>query len=428
LLAGTLAGNELDGIRIHDAPEYTRVVLSTENAPTYKLFTISNPDRVVIDLSDTHVGRSFSTPVPDSDVVAKIRSSYRNRVHYRVVLDLAQPATPKHMVLAPVAHYRHRLVIDLFPDQARRVPETAIQAPDGERDVVVALDPGHGGEDPGAIGVNGVYEKRIVLAISRLIEQDLDAMAGMEAVLTRTGDYFIPLRKRTEIAHRNIGADIFVSIHADAFRTSRPRGASVYTLSEKGASSEIARWLAENENRSDLIGGFGPVSLEDVDDSVAQILVDVSMDSKRNHSIELAETVLRALGREVRLLRNRAGEAGFAVLKSPVLPSILVETGFLSNPEEARALATSSYQRRVAKAVANGIRNYVRERPPPGTLLARLKENGSVRYVVKRGDTLSEIASRYRITTRQLKVRNAIAGDRIQIGQELQVPHGEDSG
>ena len=253
-------------------------------------------------------------------------------------------------------------------------------------------------------------------------------MAGMRAVMIRTGDYYVPLRSRVQLAQEKFGADYFVSIHADAFRTPRVSGASVYTLSQRGASSETARWLAEKENRSDQVGGFGPVSFEDVDDAVAQIVVDVSMDSKRNRSIELAETVLRALGREVKLLRNRVDEAGFAVLKSPVMPSILVETGFLSNPNEARLLATASYQRRVAKAIANGIQEYARDNPPAGTLLATMKDQGGVRYVVKRGDSLSVIAARYRITTRQLKARNGISGDVIHVGQELMVPFAEASG
>lgn len=429
LAAGPVAANELEGVRIHDAPDSTRVVLSTRDAPSYEIFVLKNPDRVVIDLFDTHVRRSFRTPVANSRVVGKIRSAYRQRVNYRVVLDLAQPAAFEELVLAPIDPYRHRLVIDLYPQHAERVEfRPAISAPEGEREIVVAVDPGHGGEDPGAIGVGRVYEKRVVLAISQYLKGNLDAMAGLRAVMIRTGDYYVPLRTRVQLAQQRLVADYFVSIHADAYRTPRVSGASVYTLSQRGASSETARWLAEKENRSDLVGGFGPVSFDDVDDAVARIVVDVSMDSKRNRSIELAETVLRALGRDVKLLRNRVGEAGFAVLKSPVLPSILVETGFLSNPEEARLLATASYQRRVAKAIANGIQEYARDNPPAGTLLATMKDRGGVRYVVKRGDSLSVIAARYRITTRQLKARNGISGDVIQVGQELVVPYGEASG
>lgn len=429
LAVAPLAANELEGVRIHDAPDSTRVVLSTRDAPSYKIFTLANPDRVVVDLFDTHVRRSFKTPVANSRVVGKIRSAYRERVHYRVVLDLAQPATLEELVLAPVDPYRHRLVIDLIPERADRgevIP--LISAPEGEREIVVAVDPGHGGEDPGAIGVGRIYEKKVVLAISRQLKRNLDAMAGLRAEMIRTGDYYVPLRGRVQLAQQKFRADYFVSIHADAFRMPQVSGASVYTLSDRGASSETARWLAEKENRSDLVGGFGPVSFQDMDDAVAQIVVDVSMDSKRNRSIELAETVLRALGREVELLRNRVDEAGFAVLKSPVMPSILVETGFLSNPNEARALATASYQRRVARAIANGIREYARDHPPAGTLLATMKDQRGIRYVVRRGDSLSVIAARYRITTRQLKANNGIAGDVIHVGQELVVPYAEASG
>ena len=419
--------NELDGVRIHDAPDSTRVVLSTADAASYKLFRLDNPERVVIDLFDTRAASGFSLPATDSRVVKGIRAASRRGTGYRVVLDLDGGAELRELVLAPIAPYRHRLVIDIYPAERPVKPSVEVTVPARDRDVIVAVDPGHGGEDPGAIGVGRVIEKRVVLAISREVAKNLDAMPGIRAVLIRTGDYYVPLRRRFEIADRS-HADMFISIHADAFRKSGVSGASVYMLSERGASSETAKLLAERENRSDLVGGFGPVSLDDVDESVARIVVDLSMDSKRIASVELGEAVLGSMAQTAKLHKKRLGEAAFQVLKSPSLPSILIEAGFLSNPGEARRLAEVGHQRRLARAIANGIRDYAHMKPPDGTLLATMNEAGSLRYVVKRGDTLSEIAQRYRTTARRLRMRNDIATDRILVGQVLVIPFGNASG
>ena len=421
------AANELDGVRVHDQADSTRVVLSTENTASYKVFRLRNPDRVVIDLFDTRPTAGFFLPNMGSRVVKGIRSATRDRTNYRVVLDLNERMELTNFVLGPDAPHRHRLVVDLSPLDAERKPVAEVTVPDRDRDMIVAVDPGHGGGDVGAIGVGGVYEKNVVLAISRELKRSLDAMPGLRAVLIRSGDSKVQLRRRFEIADRQV-ADMFVSIHADHFKLSSVNGAHVFVLSDRGATSETAKLLAERENRSDLVGGFGPVSLEDVDESVARIVVDVSMDSKRNKSVELGEAVLGALDGTVRVRKARLGERGFAVLKSPSLPSILIETGFLSNPREARLLADPGYQRRLARAIANGIQNYAIMNAPDGTLIASLNETGTLRYVVKRGDTLSEIASRYRTTTNLLRMRNAIArSDHILIGQVLLVPFGKAS-
>ena len=304
--------------------------------------------------------------------------------------------------------------------------------PQSERDVVVAIDAGHGGEDPGAIGVGRIYEKRVVLAIAKGVKRNLDAMPGLTGTLVRGGDYYIPLRRRAEIARgEDVRADVFVSIHADAFRLPSVRGSSVYALSERGASSETARWLAEGANQSDLIGGVSGswVSLNEVaDPQVRQVLVDFSMDNQRAASIDLGEAVLGALAGVSRLHKKRVELAGFVVLKSPDVPSVLIETGFLSNPDEARLLATAAHQRRVAGAIAEGIQAYALRNPPQGTLLASAAQGGVLRYVVKRGDTLSEIAERNRLTTGRLRAFNGITGDRIRIGQVLLIPFAQGSG
>lgn len=421
------ANNELNGIRLHDAPDSTRVVLDTSEAASYNVSILDKPHRIVIDLRRTKASRGI-VPKFKSRVVKRIRSARRRARDYRVVLDLHQPAQPKELVLKPIAPYGHRLVIDLFP-AAAGAPSASppLRSLDSKRDVVVAVDAGHGGEDPGAIGAGKIYEKRVVLAISRAVKKNLDAMPGLRGSLVRDGDYYVPLRKRTAIARgEDVRADLFVSIHADAFRLPSVRGASVYALSERGASSEMARWLAAAENRSDLIGGVSGswVQLDEMSKDVAEVLVDLSMDHKMEASIALGEAVLGSLSGVARLHKKRVEQAGFAVLRSPDVPSILIETGFISNQEEARKLADAGYQRRIAAAIASGIQGYLLRHPPQGTLLATLSESGTLRYVIKRGDTLSEIAQRNRVSMRRLRAVNSLSSDRIRVGQVLLIPFG----
>ena len=430
VLAGTAieASNRLAGIRLHDWPESTRVVVSTEGVASFKVFRLENPHRVVVDLFDTRTANGFSIPVIDSRLVDRIRSSPRSRTNYRVVLDLVQRADHREQVLGPTGEHPHRLVIDLFPVQGERLGATELTPPVRDRDVIVAIDPGHGGKDPGTTGAGRVQEKHVVLAIAREMKRVLDATPGFRTVLTRDGDYFLDLRRRFEIADR-AGADMFVSIHANAFKESSISGAEVYVLSARGASRETARFMAERANQPDVVGDFGRVSLHDVDESVARIVVDLSMDSKRNKSVKLGESVLGSLAGTVPLRKERLYEKGFMVLRSPSLPSILVETGYLSNPRDRRILTDPAHQRGIARAIVSGIRNYASMNAPEGTLLASMVESGTVRYVVKRGDTLSEIAERYGTSTRLLLMRNNIASsNRILVGQVLFIPFGKASG
>ena len=411
---------ELEGIRMHQAPDHTRVVFDTSAPVDYRLFTLERPRRVVVDLRDTRPRRGFKTPEAKGDVVDRIRRGRQPRGTHRVVLDVAREVTPKHFTLQPVPPYGHRLVVDLYTPEPERPTPPRPQEPEGLRDVVVAVDAGHGGDDPGAIAKGGVYEKTVVLSIARRLGERIDRLDGFRAVMVRSGDYYVSLRNRTAIARRH-RADLFVSIHADAFSSPRVRGASVYALSERGASSEMARWLASQENRADLIGGVGPVSLDDKDDQVREVLLDLSMDGTLRASLAVGESVMGALAGVGRMHKRRVEQAGFAVLKSPDVPSILVETGFLSNPEEARLLATKSHQNKVARAIADGIQGYMLRNPPPGTRIAAVEHQG-MRHVIERGDTLSEIAERYRVSTAMLRSVNGLRGDRIRVGQELLIP------
>jgi N-acetylmuramoyl-L-alanine amidase len=441
--AGPADARHLHSVRMHDAPNYTRVVFDTSDAVQYELFTLTNPDRVVVDFKNVAPKGGFSTAgsTEGQSRVRNVRTAVRGS-DFRVVMDLVGPATPKGFTLEPVAPHGHRLVVDLHGSAtsgAVRVESAAAAppappAPEGKRQVVIAIDAGHGGEDPGAIGPGRIFEKHVTMKISRKLAARINRMPGYRAELVRTGDYFIPLRQRVRIA-RDKRADLFVSIHADAFRNPRITGGSVYTLSDRGASSENARWLAEKENRSDLIGGVGDVPLSDKDDMLAHVLLDLSMSANRSASIEAGQYVLAQLRAVGRLHKPRVEQAGFAVLKSPDIPSILVETGFISNPEEARRLNTDGHQDRLVDAIARGIANYMESNAPPGTLIAARSGRGSgtsivtaggsdVRYTISRGDTLSGIASRYGIPTSRIRAANGLRSDVIRVGQTIVIPAG----
>ncbi len=418
------AGLELRSVRMHESPEYTRVVFDISGKVAYDLFTLENPHRVVIDLAATGPGGGF-----DPEMVAHgrkrvkgVRGSARGN-DYRVVLDLAAPLEPKSFTLEPVAPYGHRLVVDLYAPTRSKKP-AFVPKPEGKRDVIVAVDAGHGGEDPGALGPGGVREKDVVMNIARHLARKLNAAEGYRAVMIRTGDYYLAHRKRTERA-REAQAHLFVSLHADAFKSAAVDGASVYTLSDRGATSETARWLAASENASDLIGGVAEeVVSGEQEDYLLKAILEVSMDANRFASIEVGERVLQRLGGITRLHKKRVEQAGFLVLKSPDMPSILVETGFISNPAEASRLGSKSFQEKMAHAIFEGIRAYMSVRAPEGTLIAWRREQGGQRYTVSRGDTLSGIAHRYGVSTRRIKEANGLSDDRIRVGQVITIPAG----
>ena len=283
------------------------------------------------------------------------------------------------------------------------------------RDVVIAIDAGHGGHDVGAIGPKGTYEKNIVLQISKELAATINKQHGLRAILTRSNDQYVPLRERMNRARRQ-EADLFISIHADAFRDRRVRGSSVYVLSQHGASSEAARWLAENENAADLVGG---VSLDDKDDVVRSVLIDLSQTASIDASIDAADTVLAALKKIGKVHKPTVQHAGFMVLKSPDIPSLLVETAFISNPTEEARLRSRSYQRKLARALTNGIVHYFNENPLPET---RFAENYRRQHRVSRGDTLSEIAERYAVSMESIKLANEMSRDRVRAGEVLTIP------
>ena len=416
-----LLASQVAGVRLWTAPDHTRLVFDTVGAADHKVFSLSGPDRLVIDFADATLAAGFSPEGVTDRHLGGMRYAAQADGSLRVVLDLKQAVRPKTFLLKPNAGYGHRLVVDLYPVEASRTPRVAKSANDIKRarDVVIAIDAGHGGEDPGATGSKfRTKEKKVTLEIAQRLKRLIDAQPGMRAVLTRTGDYYIGLRKRMALA-REHRADLFISIHADAFRDSRVRGSSVYVLSQRGASSEAARWLAEKENASDLVGG---VSLDDKDDVLASVLLDLSQSATQHASLSAGSNVYGELGRVGKVHGRRVQQAGFLVLKSPDVPSMLVETGFISNPSEERNMRDPEHQERVAKAIMTGVQKFFTEAPPPGTLLAeRQKQN--IKHVIAKGDTLSEIADRYQVSLATLRRENDISSDHhIRIGQVLVIP------
>jgi len=422
--AGWAAGKRLEGLRTHDAPDYTRVVLDISAPVRFELFTLENPRRVVIDLQDTTAAPGFESgaDLADGKRVKSVRASARG-TGYRVVLDVTGPVKPRGFTLEPVPPYGHRLVVDLYGERAATSGPAIVPKPNGRRDVIIAIDAGHGGEDPGASGPGGLREKNVVMQISRRLEKKLAAADGYRPVMVRTGDYYIAHRNRIQVA-RDARADLFVSVHADAFKVPTVFGASVYTLSDRGASSETARWLAAEHQNSDLIGGEADVDLESKDDLLKEVLLDLSMEANRSASIDVGSEILTNLRPITKLHKARVEQAGFLVLKSPDIPSILVETGFISNPGEARRLASADYQDRIAGAIFTGIRNYMAESAPDGTLIAWQREQGGHRYTIARGDTLSGIAVRYGVSARRIKEANGLRNDTIRVGQVITIPAG----
>ena len=410
----------VENVRVWRAPDNTRLVFDLSGPISHSIFELSNPERLVIDLSAASFAANVDGLETQNTPVNGVRTGKREDGGLRVVLDLSQQVKPRTFSLSPNESYGNRLVVDLF-DKKERVEKSVADLTDINRDIVIAIDAGHGGEDPGALGPGGVLEKDVVLGISKALKRAIDSQSGYSAVLVRTSDYYVPLRDRFAKA-REHRADMFISIHADSFRMSSVRGASVYALSTQGATSEMASYLAQKENRADLIGGAGSLSLKDKDDQLASVLLDLSMNATLDSSLRLGEMVLAEMGSVTRLHKKNVEQAGFAVLKSPDVPSLLIETGFISNPEDARNLAQPSFQNRVAKSIFQGVRNYFDNYPPADTLVASMRDQGGRTYVIQSGDTLSEIAERFNVSLNSLQIYNNISSSVIRVGQQLSIP------
>lgn len=363
----TVQATEIRAVRVSPTPEYTRTTFELSGPVDYKLFAIGNPDRIVIDLHAATLAAGFTTP-PSEGLLKSVRTGKQGKGDVRVVFDLAGAVRPKSFLLSPADGAGYRLIVDLYNKGKSRaaVVKNARALEAKPRNVVIAIDAGHGGEDPGATGSNGTHEKDITLAVARDLKRLIDKQPGMSAVLTRDGDYFIPLKQRYEKA-RKAKADLFVSIHADAYSSGDARGSSVWMLSPRGATNEAARWLADRENRADLVGG---VKLEDKDNTLAAVLLDLSQGATLEASGAVANQVLHALEKIGPTHRGYVEKANFVVLRSPDVPSILVETAFITNPSEEKRLNSPTQRAKLADAILDGMRSYFRATPPPGSWFA----------------------------------------------------------
>lgn len=420
----TLAA-EVDAVRLWRAPDHTRIVLDLSDAATFNTLTLENPNRLVLDLLDTRLNTALSTLPLAETPIARVRAGIRQGINLRLVFDLTAQVTASAFLLPPNESTGHRVVVDLFDvDNAvadvasNRAPVLSVDTLDARRDIVIAIDPGHGGEDPGASGPGELREKAVVLQIARRLEAQLAKIPGFKPVLIRTGDYYVSLKNRRDQA-RSLQADLFVSIHADAFRDPSARGASVFTLSTRGASSTTAQYLADSENAADRVGG---VQLAEMDPMLAGVLADLSMTGTLDTSFNLGNLILQQIEGVARLHKKQVEQAGFAVLKSPDVPSILIETGFISNPQEAERLATPAYQDKMARAIRRGIQSWFARQPPPGTLLAWQREQGGREVTIAAGDTLSQIAEQYGVSVAEIKSTNGLSRDVIYVGQTLVIP------
>jgi len=411
----------VENIRVWSEEGRTRVVLDLSGPADHNIFTLRGPDRLVVDLKDSRLSDSIDSIPEGTGALDGIRSGLRSNGQLRVVLDLNEAVRSRSFTAGPNSQYGDRLVIDLQRQGSLHAVKRASEGYSAGRDVVIAIDAGHGGRDPGSIGRDKTYEKDVALAVAKNLARRIDQEPGMKAVLVRDGDFYIDHRERIAIARRS-KADLFVSVHADSVKDRRAKGASVYALSLKGATDEAAMRLARRENAADLVGG---VSLAGKDEVLASVLLDLSQNAALGASLDVGEKILGELAKIGSMHRRTVQQAGFIVLKSPDVPSILVETAFISNPAEEAKLKSESHRNNLANAILAGIRTYFYTNPPPDTQIAmnlRGFSSPQVDYVISRGDTLSEIAERYNVSVTALKTANQLSGNTVRVGQRLRIP------
>lgn len=479
LLSQWVSASTVENLRVWHSPDQTRLVLDLSGNTRCEVFTVKDPERLVIDLAGATVASPLELPSQVKSRIRDLRYAPHNQGRdLRLVLELSHALELRKALLPPHPPYGHRLVVDLIdrgtggqatppsppqpnptakpiplppPPAVRAEPVARIPAPvprvtpgnaaalaratpgpvtagqpavpvrtaasastaTPARTQVIAIDAGHGGDDVGAIGMRGTYEKDVVLAIASELARQINAEPGFKAVLIRDGDYFIDLRDRMVRARRH-RADMFVSIHADAFQNRRVTGSSVYVLSNRGATSEAARWLAERENAADLVGG---VTLEDKDPQLRSVLLDLSQTASLEASLKVAENVLHALKQVGQVHREQVQAAGFMVLKSPDIPSLLVETAFISNPSEEQQLRDRRFRVKIAGAVKEGIKAYFKGHTLPGQRYANMR-----RHMVAQGDTLTRIAQRYDVSTSQILAANNRRNPTVHLGEILRIP------
>ncbi len=424
-LAPTIAAapNSIQAIRVSQESGQTRLVFDLKSAPEYTYFSLTNPYRLVLDLAGTSDDANLATEDELGSLVKRIRySTPKNNQSARLVIDLARKAEPTIFPITPSNGYGHRLVIDLADTDAPPA-SVLIDSTNNQRDkdILIAIDAGHGGNDPGSIGPAGTYEKNITLSISKRLEDIVNAEPGMRAIQIRDGDFYIYPTKRPEIARRN-KADLLVSIHADAFRTPQPRGGSVWVLSMGRADTELGRWMEKTERHSELLGGAAEVITDKASERyLAETILGLSMDHSMASSYDLSEKVISELRKVTQMHKRRPQSASLAVLTSPDIPSILVEVGFISNPQEEKNLNWADHRQRLAQSVFNAIKQYFLQVPPDGTLWASWREKNRT-HKVRSGESLSLLAQRYNVKVSSIKEANNLRTDMVRIGQVLTIP------
>ena len=457
----------VNNLRLWRDKDHTRIVLDLDAPVLYQMRMAENPERIILDVQNTELKASAQKLALASTPIDIIRPATVNTSDLRLVFDLKQKVTAKTFQLKKQDGGNDRLVLDLYdraesssdsapatakldgessniesllgeakPDakseakpDAKPAPKSAVahtQSASPGRELLIAVDAGHGGADSGALGPQNMREKDVTLAIAKQLMAVINAQPGYRARLTRSGDTFIELQKRRDLA-RDMKADLFISVHADAFSDADAYGASVFALSRKGATSEMARFLAQRENDSDLIGRVGGVSLEDKDAQLASVLVDLSMTATVNTSLQVGSSVLNAISGLAPLHAKHVEQAGFVVLKSPDVPSILVETGFISNVSEARKLASPSYHEKMAQAIFKGVHSYFAQRSvAPGPSIAAVASEKPLKsqltHRVEPGDTLTEIAVKYQVSPQKIKLANNMKTETVKLGQRLTIP------
>jgi N-acetylmuramoyl-L-alanine amidase len=418
--AAANAGTTVENVRVWSENDKTRVVLDLSRSVDHTIFTLRSPDRLVIDLKDSRLAASLARLPKGAGAVRSIRSAVKADGQLRVVLDLTEGVRSRSFVAGPNAQYGDRLVIDLTRAGNLEPVKRASEEYRPGRDIVIAIDAGHGGHDPGALGKRS-REKDLVLSISRELARRINAEPGMTALLIRDRDVFVPHRDRIAIARRQ-KADLFISIHADAFKDARANGASVFALNLKGASDEAALQLDQRDTAPVSVGG---VSLQDKDEVLASVLFDLSQNAALSASLDVGGKVSREMSRVAKMHSKEVKQKSLLVLKAADMPSILVETGFISNATEENKLRDAKHQALLAKAVLDGVRNYFYTNPPPDTQIAmdlRRVPSSQVRYVIARGDTISQIAERYNVSPAAIRKANKLSTDTIRVGQTLSIP------
>ncbi|PTO72930.1 N-acetylmuramoyl-L-alanine amidase [Vibrio splendidus] len=437
LFSSLVSANSLKSLRVWPSPEETRVVIDLKSEADFSYFTLSSPSRLVVDLKHTNLATKLPVVVKDSPVLSKIRkSSPPDKNTYRLVFELKKSSTAELFKLSPTpgGQYGHRLVIDLPHGAASKGTTTSkpskptvsknINQVKRQKDILIVIDPGHGGEDPGSIGPSRKYEKNATLSISRKLAAQLNAVPGIKTRMTRNADYFVNLNRRVAIAREN-EAHLFISIHADAFTTPQPRGGSVFVLNTRRANTEISRWIENKEKQSELLGGSGAAFTGNIDDkNVNQTLLDLQFSHSQKEGYKLATTILSEMGKVAKLHNSKPINTSLAVLRSPQIPSVLVETGFISNPTEEKLLFQRSHQDKLARAVTKAVVKYLKANPPEGIILSNATSStGSVsQHKVSRGESLSVIASKYGTSTPTLMKFNNLKSSSLAIGQVLKIP------